>query len=163
MMDVAKKGQTPVSELSVLLSLFKGHRTTQEIVDGAALSRETFRKLQRGQGVKLSTLRDIATYLKLTRSQWLALVVAWIKLEVGEAEAKYLQIIVNETAGVPREVRQLQELALQLPPAELQQVILAISRPEVRLACIGLNRVYEELGKRKVTRTYPRKVARKAG
>ena len=59
-----------MSELSAILSLLKGNRTTQEIVNGADLSRETFRKLERGQGVKLSTLRDIASYLKLTRPQW---------------------------------------------------------------------------------------------
>ena len=150
-----------MSELSVILSLFKGARTTQEIVDGAGLSRETFRKLERGQGVKLSTLRDIANYLKLSRAQWLALVAAWIKLEIGEADAKSIQIIANETAAVPREVRQLQELALQLPPAELHQVILALSRPEVRRSCIALNQLYDDMRERKVTRKSPRRGTRK--
>ncbi len=129
-----------MNDVTVLLSLFKGHHSTQAIAKGADISRETFRKLERGTQIKLSTLRAIATYLKLSHAQWLALLTAWIKAEVGP-DSQHLEIFVHADDSAKgqarRELKTIQELSAQLPAAERQQIILALSRPQVR-KCLPL-------------------------
>jgi transcriptional regulator with XRE-family HTH domain len=135
------------SELSHQISLLKGHHTSAEIVKGADVSKETFRKIERGEPVKLSTLRKIANFLKATDAQWGKLVEAWIKLGVGPEEARHLRFHYHsqELRDDASDSEQIAQLAKQLNPTERKQIILAITRPEVRRSLAAINSLYDNV------------------
>lgn len=69
----------------------KGNRTSAEVIAGAKISREIFRKIERGQSVKLKTLRAISNFLGLNQADWLTLVIAWVRLETGD-DSRWIEI-----------------------------------------------------------------------
>jgi len=81
---VSGKFATQNTDLSVLIRRLKGRRSTAEVVRGAGVSRETFRKIERGQTVKLDTLKAIADSLNVSNEAWRQLVIGWIKAEIGQ-------------------------------------------------------------------------------
>lgn len=59
----------------------KGGLPTEKIVQGAKVSRETIRKLERGIPVKLKTLEQVAASLRSSDEELLQLVIALIKIQ----------------------------------------------------------------------------------
>lgn len=140
-----------MSELSSKLAALKGKRTTKEIIGLAEISRETFRKVERGEaGVKLSTLKAIADALGVSQDQWTDLVAAWLKVEAGE-EAHRLSIKPKHPSDVGQtESSQVAHAAIlfqQLNAAERQEILKAMERKEVRNCLPSINRVWERLSK----------------
>src|SRR5258707_1226791 len=139
-----------MSELSHLVRVFKGDKPTSAILKGADVSRETFRKIDHGQSVKLATLRSISKYLRLSQDQWRQIVMAWVKLEIG-SDARHIQLVQTADAlhGRADKSHQIQNVAAQLEPSDQKQVLLAMSRPEVRRLLHALNDFYEACRNRK--------------
>lgn len=137
-----------MSDLSVKLVNLKGRRKTTEILSHSGISRETFRKIERGASVKLSTLKEIATSLGADEHDWLELLVAWLKHEAG-TDALKLWIETKE----PSIVREAEENQLsrammlfeQLNHADRMEITKAMERPEVRSCLPAINRVWEKL------------------
>jgi transcriptional regulator with XRE-family HTH domain len=132
--------------LSRQITLLKGNRTTAEIIRGADVSRETYRKLERGMSVKLDTLMNIADYLDVTEDQRTNLVNAWVELEIGK-HARHISIrpsAVSNTAEL-KDAQEIQSILKQLSPYDRQQLILAMVRPEVRRAIPALNKLHDNL------------------
>lgn len=133
------------SELSNKIGILKGSRTSAEIVKNADVSRETFRKIERGESVKLSTIKKIADYLEASPEQWSQLVIAWIKLEIGPEDARHIQLshesnVINDKAA---DSEQILQLAKQLDTSDRRQIILAMTRPEVRRSLPAINALYD--------------------
>jgi transcriptional regulator with XRE-family HTH domain len=72
-----------MSELSNKIKLLRGDRSAEDIAKEVGVSRESFYRIERGGSVKLSTLKQIATALRVPESDWLELLVAWLKSEAG--------------------------------------------------------------------------------
>lgn len=109
--------------------MLKGKRTSAEVVEGAKISRETFGKIQRGDTVKLTTLKSIAVFLGASRQQWLELVIAWIKEEIGD-EAKYLQI---HPLSAPRvegseDASKINELLASFSESDRHQIVICLHK-----------------------------------
>jgi len=136
----------PVSELSSKLAVLKGSKRTTEV------SYETFRKIERGQSVKLKTLRRIADALNVTDAEWLDMVVAWLKTEAGR-DAQKLSIRPREghsalhDAAVDKLARAT-DLFQQLNSQDAEEIIKAMQRPEVRACLVAINQVWEKMGPR---------------
>lgn len=139
-----------MSELSAKISEFKGQRQTSEIIESAGISRQTFRKIELGDSVKLSTLRAISNAIGATDEQWLELLVAWLKNEAGTEARK---IWIESRADKAKESHQPSGTARammafeQLNAGEREQILLAMQRKEV-IACLpAINRVWEKFNK----------------
>ncbi len=133
------------SELSHKISILKADRTSAEIVKNADVSRETFRKIERGESVKLSTIKKIADYLKASDEQWRQLVIAWIKLEIGPEDSRHIHLS-HETTAINDKLadsEQILQLASQLDSSDRKQIILAMTRPEVRRSIPAINALYD--------------------
>jgi transcriptional regulator with XRE-family HTH domain len=146
-----------MSELSAKLALLKGDRKTSEIIKDAGIARETFRKIERGDSVKLSTLRDISTAMDLTPTEWTDLIIAWLKTEAGP-ESRNLII---ETRGQPpslhdqpdSQVSAAMALFQNLNAAEREDITKAMERKEVRACLPSINRVWEKFSSSQTSRS----------
>lgn len=136
------------TELSNRIKLLKGDRTTADIVKGANVSRETFRKIERGDTVKLSTLMDIADFLDADDQQRTGLVIAWVKIEIGP-HAKQVQLSTSNAAlhDGSDEAKEIQSIVAELSAFDRKQVMLVMTRPEVRRVLPALNALYDHLRK----------------
>lgn len=139
-----------MSELSAKLATLKRARKTKEIIAAAGVSRQTFRKIELGESVKLSTLKEIALALGVTSDspEWLELVVAWIKTEVGHDSRKLW--IEARDSNVLREsgesdTARAMMLFSELTAADRVEIIKAMQRPEVRACLPAINSVWEKL------------------
>lgn len=142
-----------MSELSHLIKAFQGNYTNAQVLAGAGVSRETYRKLQCGTSVKLSTLRDISRFLKLDESKWRQLVIAWIRLEIGP-DAKHIHIEPSPHPIRERDdqSREICTLAAQLSLQDQKHVLKAITRPEVLRVLPSLNHLHEQITSLKTER-----------
>lgn len=137
-----------MSELSARLAALKNHVQTAEIIKLAGVSRETFRKIERGDSVKLKTLHQIAKALKADEEQWIELVIAWLKTEAGPAAAKiWIQSKTPSTLKDARESQSTQALMLfeTLNAADRAEVIKTMQRKEVITCIAAINRVIDRI------------------
>jgi transcriptional regulator with XRE-family HTH domain len=138
-----------MSELSNKIKLLRGDRSAEDIAKEVGVSRESFSRIERGGSVKLSTLKQIATALRVPESDWLELLVAWLKSEAGP-DARKLWLEPRETTpSVLRdkgdnEAGRAMMLFNSLNPAERQEIMKAMERPEVRRCLPAINRVWEK-------------------
>jgi transcriptional regulator with XRE-family HTH domain len=138
-----------MSQLSGRLAALKGSQKTSDIIAKANVSRETFRKIERGEAVKLSTLRQIAKALHVSEEEWLDLLIAWIQTEVGK-DSHYLWIETKESGhsrlhdATADQTAKAMMLFQELNHTDRLEIIKAMQRPEV-MACIrGINGVWEK-------------------
>lgn len=126
----------------------KGRRTTAEIIKGADVSRETFRKIERGQLVKVPTLKKICDYLGADKQQWSEILAAAMKLKIGN-DARHLNISYGKTPNKQDQSDrdQVVNLVEQLDEFDRQQIIMAMMRPQVRSCLPSINKLYDQLKK----------------
>lgn len=132
-----------MNELGRKLKLLRGDRLAVDVARMAGLSRETIRKVEDGVSVKFSTLRQIASALRVSKKEWVDLVWAWVRKEVG---ADYEKLF--EDSGLTVEERELLALFRELLPQERNQLLDAIAQREVRRAMFALNMLYASARKR---------------
>ncbi|NOS68329.1 MAG: helix-turn-helix domain-containing protein [Verrucomicrobia bacterium] len=119
-----------VTNLAHKILLLKGERTSAALCAGAEISRETFSKIQRGDStIKLSTLKLIADFLGATKEQWLELVIAWVKEQIGD-EAKYLRIepLNAPMDNVTEDAKKLNELLASFSELERHEIIICLHK-----------------------------------
>ncbi|HEU5123927.1 MAG TPA: hypothetical protein VFW05_07675 [Verrucomicrobiae bacterium] len=137
-----------MSELSAKLSDFKGQRKTSDIIAAAGISRETFRKIERGQPTRLDTLRQISQAMKLSEDQWMELMIAWIKSQLGDQSSKLEIRPLSESSVLKNRARNpvddVMMLFTNLNAAERIDIIKAMQRKEVRACLPGINRIWEK-------------------
>lgn len=132
------------SELAYTIGKLKGDRTSTEIVKRAGVSRETFRKIELGESVKLSTIKKIADFLGASQDQWWQLVISWIKLEIGAEASRHIHIShsATPTSHKDADCEQILEMVRQLDAHDRKQITLAMARPAVIRTLPALNALY---------------------
>lgn len=141
-----------MSELSAKLAGLKSGRKTTEVLEFVKVSRQTFRRIERGESVKLSTLKAIATAFKVTDTEWLDLLVAWLKTEAGydarklwiEPKDSSVSALRDIDAG---QVARATMLFSELTHADRIEITKAMQRSEVRACLPAINRVWEKFAK----------------
>lgn len=139
-----------MSELSNKIRLLRGDISAEEAGRRVGLSRESFYRMERGGSVKLATLRQLAQGLAVSESDWLDLLVAWLRQEAGQDAGK---LIIDTQAMSPlkdaSESQSARALALfnQLNAEDRHQVLLLLQRPELRRSLPALNKLYDTLKK----------------
>jgi transcriptional regulator with XRE-family HTH domain len=113
------------------------------------LSLRTICKLEAGEPASLRTIERIARSSRLSEGERLNLIVAWLKLELGEDFQKLSVEIKDHKSVSLKDEHQLaakiQVLISDIPRKQQEQVCLALQRPEV-LGCLAtLNALYDSL------------------
>lgn len=99
------------------------------------LSRESIFRIERGEQVKLTTLRKIATALQGSPSQWADLLAAWLRFQAGQ-HAKLVSIESLKPASSLKEdsdawATKVLELISRLPAAERKNILFALENPQI--------------------------------
>ena len=137
------------SELSAKFKSIRGELSAEQVAAKANLSRESVYRIERGVSVKLETLRQIALALKLTEADWLELLSAWIRSELG-LEASKLWIEPRDSSVSKLKEAGEDQVAMamvyfrQLNSRDRDEVLKAMQRPEVRACLHSINRVWEK-------------------
>ena len=134
-----------MSELSVKMASLKSTTTTSDVIRATGVARETFRRIERGETVKLNTLKHICESLKCSEAQWVEIMAAWVVAELGP-DAHKLKIEVAGKHSSPKK-NELSTLIEHLPHEHRVQITKAIQRPSVIKAIISLNAIYDSTHK----------------
>ncbi|MBI4658516.1 MAG: hypothetical protein HY735_06655 [Verrucomicrobia bacterium] len=142
-----------MSELGNKIKALRGVQSQIEFAKHTKLSLRTICKLEAGDLVRLATVQQIAKACKLSEPDRLDLIVAWLKLEIGE-DIQNLQV---EVQGQPLAARdaeylpaKIQALVSTTPRKYQEQICLALQRPEVLRCLSALNELYDSLHKSRV-------------
>lgn len=139
-----------MTELANIISALRGDQTGEQMAAKVGTSRETILRILRGDTVKLDTLKAIAHAYNLNQTEWLELLVAWIRAEIG-TDAQYLTFSPSPTqtkfsSRFRNAAKPLQALLLEsfnrLTVHDQKEVIAAIARPEVIRSVQSLNQMY---------------------
>lgn len=135
-----------MSELSSQLAKLKGNRTTKEIIKAARCSRETFRRIERGDSVKLCTLQTIATTLGATKSEWITMAANWARHELesgigADANAICIKLATDNTK--PKEQTKAMHLFTSLPHEQRVQIVKTMERPAVIKMLPAIHAVFD--------------------
>ena len=131
-----------VNELIYLLSRWKGNRTTQDVCKGTGVSRETMRKIERGQPVKLSTLNRIADYFKVPSNDREKLLRACTNLRHGR-DVRSITPKRDWTRSRDPQADEILNIASQLSADERKHFLLAMTRPAIRKIIPLLNSIHD--------------------
>ena len=139
-----------MSELANLIKLLRGNKTAADIVRNADVSRETFRKIEAGEVVKLSTIKKISDYLGADQGQWHDLIIAWCRMQIPKEDVRHIQFIhgggaMNDSTS---DSEQILKLALQLDTQDRKQIIKTMTRPEVMRSLPSINNLWETVKRR---------------
>lgn len=142
---------SPLPDLFAKLIRGKTVKSVAESID-AGPSRETLRRVLGGASVKLSTLRDLAVGLHVSKAQWIEIVCAWARSEIGEDQKK---ISIRPRAGrtiAPSQLASATKLFSALPASERKQII-ELMQDDVLLSTMAtLSRNWFKLSSEKRTR-----------
>lgn len=151
-----------MSDLSAHISKLRGTLSSTEAAAKGGQSRETFLRIQRGEGrsVKLSSLRKIADGYKLPQAEWLSLLVAWIKDHIGTDATR---LWIEPRDDKPSKLRdaesnmtaQAMMLFTQLPISDRRQIIHAMERKEVMDSIAAINQVWDKVDRKNSPKPKP--------
>lgn len=142
-----------MSHLANIISELIGDKARAEFAKAMKVhggpSRETLRRIHDGDYVKLSTLREMSEALRLPRSKWLDIVVAWIQHEVGP-DARHLVIEPRGGDGPLKDaadsiVAQAMMAFTALSPKHQREVLHAMQRKPVLESIAAFNKTYDAL------------------
>lgn len=142
------KSITRVSHLGDRLrSLREGRKLAQEeLAEVAGIARTTISAVERGKPIRFDTLRRITGPLKPTQAEWLAVVIDWIRLEIGrDFEHLTISAELSRRSDYKEIGAGLARLIETQPPtiqAELQKLL---QRPELLALLRPLNAAYERI------------------
>ena len=149
-----------MKDLSVLISgLLKPYNDT-----GAAakcgVSRETIRKLRTGESTKLSTLKSICQAIGTPTEEWVAIVIAWVRQELGdEAESVYIESKAPNNSSLRDGAQSIESQAIKLfhdlTDVERDEIIKTMQRPGVIECVKAINRVWERLSVKRQNHPMP--------
>jgi transcriptional regulator with XRE-family HTH domain len=140
------KTQHRVSErakgsLGAKLRFLRGKRRANEIADKTGLSRESVYRIERGDPVKLATVKELADALEATRAEKLDLLVAWAKQMLGNDAP---DLVIKARSGekpehcsvFERQTAQVNSLLEGLNETQVEHLILALQSREI-LQCLS--------------------------
>jgi transcriptional regulator with XRE-family HTH domain len=140
------KTQHRVSErakgsLGAKLRFLRGKRRANEIADKTGLSRESVYRIERGDPVKLATVKELADAMEATRAEKLDLLVAWAKQMLGNDAP---DLVIKARSGekpehcsvFERQTAQVNSLLEGLNETQVEHLILALQSREI-LQCLS--------------------------
>lgn len=134
-----------MSELGNILRQQRGPRSQKEIAKGADLGERTVIRAESGEKTSLETVRALSRYYGLTRAEHAALIVAWLRLELGDEFA-----LLNIRSAVPGKVKltdadKFIETFRSVPRHLQRELSRALEHGEVLAAIAPLNDLVERL------------------
>ncbi len=135
-----------MNDLSVKIRSLRGKSSQADMAKKCGVSTKTITNLEKGDSVKLETLRSIKDAYRLKDGDWLELVTAWIKKEVGADAAKmWIEPIERQGNDQSSEAMRLQAMIHDLNAEERRQLLFLLQRPAVRRVLPSLNKLYDAL------------------
>lgn len=132
---------TACGSLGAKLRFLRGKRRANEIAGRTGLSRESVYRIERGDSVKLGTVKELAGALEATRAEKLDLLIAWTKQTLGD-DAQDLLIearAAEKTAHCSifeHHSAQVTSLIERLTETQVEHLILALQSREI-LQCVS--------------------------
>jgi transcriptional regulator with XRE-family HTH domain len=137
-----------MSELGNLLKSLRGNESQREVAIGSELSIRTVQRAEDGDEIQLATVVALSHYFNLTRAELAALLVAWIKLQLGEYMCLVeLRAKVAGKAPAITEADRFFEMFRKIPLRYQRELMRAASREQVLRSIVPLNELYDSLKK----------------
>lgn len=153
-----------MSELGNKLKLLRGDASMEEVAARAGVNLRTYWRAEHGVPVKIETLDRISRALPATSEQWVALLMAWIRDQIGESNWDLLQV--NPRAAGPRMAdentsKKIARRLIKLPLEDQAAVMKAVDRPELLQVIRAYNALSDEIraNPRKNPKMYPTKAS----
>lgn len=142
-----------MSELGNKIRSLRKNLSQPEFADKVGLSLRTICKLEAGEPATLRTVQQIARSFRLTETERLELIIAWLKMELRD---DFHRLSIEIKDGAPAALKEEDQLAgrIQLlindvPRKHQEQIYHALKRPEILRCLQTLNELYDSLkGKR---------------
>jgi transcriptional regulator with XRE-family HTH domain len=138
-----------MSELGNRIRSLREDLSQPDFASKVGLSLRTICKLEAGEPASLRTIQQIARSSRLSEAERLELVVAWLKMELGEDFRKLSVEIKDRPVGAVKDEIQLagkiQVLISDLSRKHQEQIYLALQRPEILRCLRTLNELYDSL------------------
>ncbi|MGN6644106.1 MAG: helix-turn-helix domain-containing protein [Verrucomicrobiota bacterium] len=137
-----------MKDLSVIIRKLRGELSQVEMAAKCGVSPRTITNLENGESVKLDTLRAIRMAYRATDSEWLRMLAAWAKAEIGpDAAYMWIEPIENEKKVKDNntDAKKIQRKIHELNAEERRQLLLLLQRPEIRRVLPALNKLYDKL------------------
>jgi transcriptional regulator with XRE-family HTH domain len=136
-----------MSELGNVLKALRGAESQASVAKATGLSLRTVNRAEAGKGtVDLATLRALAKYFQVSRSQFSRLLVSYLRLHLG---ADFECIEVRPRGSGPNPTQDTEEkfmASFRAVPARLQrELVRAIKRKEVLRSLEPINDLYDKL------------------
>lgn len=130
------------SDLGAKLHFLRGNRRAGEVAKQTGLSRESVYRIERGDAVKLSTVKALARALGAGRAETVDLYIAWIKQNLGaDAEDLLIEARSGEKTAhesvMERQASEVRTLLAALSVTQRDQLIMALQSREI-LNCINI-------------------------
>jgi len=137
-----------MTKLGNMLKTLRGSRTLDDCVAGTGIARETLRKAESGQPVKIDTLHTLARQgLHATDAQWKELLSAWLNHYARPWSHLVTIGTVGKTAPVAKAIHgllhQIQSAAAELPTTDQCAILKALRHPEVVRSIRHLNTLFD--------------------
>lgn len=143
-----RDGYKTMSELGNRVRSLRADVSQMQFAARTGLSLRTICKLEAGESVRLTTVRQVAQSLNLSEMERLELIVLWLKLELGD-DFRKLNVELKDGSAVLREsddlLGKVQVLLHDIPQKHQEQVYLAVQRPEVLRCVQSLNDLYDSV------------------
>jgi transcriptional regulator with XRE-family HTH domain len=119
----------------------RGKRRANEIAGRTGLSRESVYRIERGDSVKLGTVKELAGALEATRAEKLDLLIAWTKQTLGDdAQDLLIEARASEKTAhcslFEHHSAQVTSLLERLTETQIEHLILALQSREI-LQCVS--------------------------
>jgi hypothetical protein len=142
--------------LSEHIKSLRGKRNYVEFATVTHVNRQTLKDIEDGKSVLIETVKRIADACGVDAAQWLSILIAWIRLQVGDQEFAKLDIRPALSgslhvdhpfpAGKDDFGQMVQYLFRQLRSPEQVEIFKALTRPAIREGLATINRVFEAHG-----------------
>lgn len=130
----------------------RGNRNYVQFAKDTGSNRQTLKDIEDGKSVLIETVKQIADACGVDSGQWLSILIAWIRLQIGDEEFAKLDIRPaisgspdsKESQPAPNDFgRVLEFLFRQLHSHEQVEIFKAITRPAVRECLPAINSIFE--------------------
>jgi|SRR5579883_967230 len=133
--------------LAVIIKRLRARENYVKFAQRTGVNRQTLTELEQGIPVRLETLRRIAKGCKLDERQWAELLIAWLRVTMGEKEFANLDVRAAPSPAVVKDLMAADELFLRLfhrlGNTEKADILKAMMRREVRACLTAINAVWE--------------------
>lgn len=134
--------------LSDQIGALRGSSTFSEFSKKTKVNRQTLTELERGESVKLSTLKLIAENCGISQMEWIYLLIGWIRAEIGDENFSLLTVspamLPWASGHTPTPKALFTRIFAALSDNEQRQILATMLRKPVRSCLPALNRAVKQ-------------------